>query len=174
MKQLIGAFLILTAWSIACSSAPDKVRELETELEAPGATPTEAIGVKPDGQAVVQKQVPATASLMTLEHVNENLKLDVRHEFYLLKHCREELALAADSGGREYPELSGFDELQASYQKTVELGLVEGELQVVETSSLAERLEAQRKLQKDLRAVLHTVKEQKNRCLFLQKAQTAH
>lgn len=172
----ISALVSLGAACIVagCSSSSDKVHELDTALEPHGHTPSETVGVKPDGQAVVQKQESATAALMTLEHVNENLKLDVRHEFFLLRECREGLALAAGAGGREYPELSGFDEIQASYEKHVELGLVEGELRVVETSPLTARLESQRKLQTDLRQVLRTVKEQKQRCLFLQKSQQSN
>lgn len=173
MKKLALVFAGFASAAVGCSSSSETVKELDTALETHGQTSSATVGVKPDGQAVVQKQESAAAALMTLEHVNENLKLDVRHEFFLLRDCREKLALAAGPGGREYPELSGFEEIQASYEKHVELGLVDGELRVVETSPLALRLESQRKLQADLHQVLRTVKEQKQRCMFLQKAQQA-
>lgn len=166
--QRLAGFASLTALALcalSCTST-SKIDSIDTQLEKKGTTPTESVGIDSTGKAVVQKQSSASSRLVTLEHVNENLKLDLRQQFFLLRQCRENLALSQHGGSGEYPELTDFDALEAQYDKKSQLGMEKGELKVVETSDLQERIKAQEAFQTELTTFIRTVKKEHDKCAF--------
>jgi hypothetical protein len=161
----LAVLMPLTGVQTSCSSTPP-VESIDTTLDRKGSTPNETVGLNKDGEAIVQKEDSASARLVTLEHVNENLKLDLKQQFFLLRECREDLALSENGGTGEYPNLTDFDALEAQYEKNAQLGLEDGKLKVVETSDLKQRLAAQEAFQKDLNAFIRTVKREREKCDF--------
>lgn len=175
-RHLIGLTGIagLALCALSCTST-SKIDAIDTKLEKKGATPTESVGIDSAGKAVVQKQSSASSRLVTLEHVNENLKLDLRQQFFLLRQCRENLALSQHGGSGEYPELTDFDALEAQYEKKSQLGIEKGELKVVETSDLQERIAAQEAFQNELTTFIRTVKKEHDKCAFaLRERKSSH
>ena len=166
LKQIKRVNLLLFCGVLSCTSNKKELETLDTKLETKGATPTEEIGMNKEGEAIVKKENSASSALVTLEHVNENLKLDLKQQFFLLRECRETLSLSKNGGTGEYPELSNFDQLEAKYDRTSQLGLVEGQIKVVETSDLKERIAAHQSFQTELSTFLRTVKKEKEKCLF--------
>lgn len=167
----IGTSTLLSA----CSTTPktEPIQPIDTKLEQKAATPTETIGLNKDGEAIVQKEDSASATLVTLEHVNENIKLDLKQQFFLLRECRETIALSQYGGSGEYPELTDFDALEAQYEKKSKLGIEDGKIKVVETSDLKKRIAAQQEFQKELNTFVRTVKKEYEKCNFRLKEAAA-
>jgi hypothetical protein len=161
-------------WGCSTTKQPEPLQPIDTKLEQKAATPNETVGLNKDGEAIVQKEDSASAALVTLEHVNENIKLDLKQQFFMLRECRETIALSQYGGSGEYPELTDFDALEAQYEKQSKLGIEDGKIKVVETSDLKNRITAQRDFQKELNSFIRTVKKEYEKCNFrLKEASTA-
>lgn len=157
----------LVALQSGCKTSEDPALEtIETSLESRQNTLEGSLGLDAEGKAIVQQETDAATELMAVEHVNENLKHELAFEFHRLKTCRQTLNLSRNGGSGEYPELSGFSELEADYAEVTELGLVDDDIRIVKKSSLRERLQAQTELESKLRKLTQTVKQQKERCEF--------
>ena len=173
IKRVQSAFfaslsLGLTTLQAGCASSK-QVDYIDTRIDKKGATPNESVGLSKEGQAIVQKETSASSRLVTLEHVNENLKLDLKQQFFILRECREKLALSKHGGPGEYPELTDFDSLEATYEKQSQLGMEDGQLKVVETSDLKERIGSQESFQKELTNFIRTVKKENEKFQFAMK-----
>jgi hypothetical protein len=164
-KALLS-FVPLVCVSSNCTSNKYKPQEIDTSMELKGAAGAANVGLNKEGEAVVQNQQAASVELMSLQHVNENLRMDLNSSLYNLKQCRSELQLPRNGGSGEAPELTDFQNLSALEKSVDKVGIENGEIKVVKTEFLVEKLDAEQKHQKEIRALLKTVKNQEDKCKF--------
>lgn len=158
--------LSLTGLASACRSNEYKVEEIDTTLDAKGRSAGGTVGLNKEGEAIVQEQQQASVALTALQHVNENLRMDLKSHLYNVKTCRGELNRSRNGGTGEAPELSEFPDLQAAEKSVEKIGLEDGELKIVKTEFLNDRMKAERTHQDELRALISTVKKQEELCAF--------
>jgi hypothetical protein len=165
MKQpstLLTLSLTLLA-ATACSTGPN-VKEVDTSLERKGHTDTKMLGIDKKGNATLQEETPLDVEIRTTQHVNENLRMDLKTEVFNLKECWKKRASATT---KEMPELTEFEGLDAKLaSSTEEVGTVNGEVKVVKREDAVERYNAEKKLQEKIRKYLADAKKQREKCEF--------
>jgi len=164
MQSLYLILVTLVLVSVGCSSrSNNEVREVETKLDAKGSTGTHVIGLDKNGDATMQQEKQLSAEIRTVQHVNENLRLDLKSEFFELKGCLKKRAKAGDG---KMPEISDFDDIETASNAKEEVGLVDGQLKIVRKEGAIDRLKAERTQNDELRALLKSVKKHRERCEF--------
>jgi hypothetical protein len=166
-NQFFPKFLLCVALSTAgivgCTSKEPNVKPVDTQLDAKGTTGSQSVGINKEGDAVLQEQQDLSARIRVLQHVNENLRMDLKTEFFNLKECWKS---RSSKTTREMPELTQFDDLLTPDGSKEEIGEVNGSLKVVKTEDAVKRMKAEERTQEQLRANLKSVKAQKEKCEF--------
>ena len=85
-----------------------------------------------------------------LQHVNDNIRMNIRTEFYELKACWKSRAKRTTN---EMPELTPFELSEADGKMSEEIGMVGDSLKVVNTED-------------ELRSKLAAVTTQREKCQF--------
>ena len=164
--SMMSGFLaaaVLCAGMVSCASKEPNVKPIDTTLDARGTTGSQKVGLNKEGNAVLQEQQDLGGEIRVLQHVNENLRMDVKSEFYLLKDCWKRRNINTT---KEMPELSNFEDFETPDKSNEEVGMVNDSLKVVRTEDAVERLKAERRTQSQLRTNLKTVKAQREKCEF--------
>jgi hypothetical protein len=156
--------LVASVLMVGCSSrSNNEMRAIDTQLDAKGSTGTHVVGVDRNGDATLQEERQLSSEIRTMQHVNENLRLDLRSEFFNLKDCLKRRAKAGDG---KMPEISDFDDIETATNFKEEVGIVDGQLKVVRKEGAVDRLKAERTQNDELRALLKSVKKHLERCEF--------
>lgn len=151
---------------VGCASNPNKPKEISTSLESSAYTPVGSVGLNKEGEAIVQEERSASVELAALQHVNENLHMDLNSEIFDLKRCRKALNRSTNGGDGEFPILTDMKKLQAVEKAHEEFGIEKGQLKIVKKEMLVEKIKAQRVYQSELNDLLGVVKEQREKCDF--------
>ena len=152
--------------AVGCSSNANKPKEISTTLEASSYTPVGSVGLNKDGEAIVQQERSASVELDTLQHVNENLHMDLNSEIFDLKRCRKELNRSTNGGDGQYPVVTDMKKLQAVEKSREEFGIEKGQIKLVKKEMLVEKIKAQREYQSELNELIAVVKDQRDKCDF--------
>jgi hypothetical protein len=155
---LIGFFALAS-----CASKDNQLKTIDTTLDSKGSTGTAVVGVNSEGQAILQQETQLSSEIRTAQHVNENLRMNIRSEFYHLKECWKNRARTTT---KEMPELSEFEDSEAGATTTEEVGLVGQDVKVVRKEDAIARLRAEKRTQEGLRAHLSNTKKQREKCEF--------
>jgi hypothetical protein len=162
MKSVFVCMILVQGfWS--CASKEPNIRPIDAGLDARGTTGDQRVGINKQGDAVLQEQLDLGGQIRVLQHVNENLRMDVKSEFFLLKDCWKKRNFNTT---KEMPELSGFDDFETPDSSKEEVGIVNDSLKVVKTEDAIVRMNSEKRTQTQLRANLKTVKSQKEKCEF--------
>lgn len=160
-KSKVPCLLILL-FASSCASREPGIQKVNTTLDSKGSTGTHRLGLNEKGDAILQEEQALSSEIRVAQHVNENLRMNVRTESFHLKECWKKRARATTG---EMPELSEFHDT-ALPAGTEEIGMVGDDLKVVRKEDATLRLKNERRRQDELRAHLANVKRLKEKCEF--------
>jgi len=158
-KQLFTiTLLILTA---GCSSS---LKKLDAGIESKGSTTDATIGIK-DNKVVIQRETSAQDELRSTQWWNNKYEDDLKHEYFMLKWCREDVADPRLSGSGEVTPLPEIDNMKQASDVKEEFGLTEkGNLSFVTQEDFLKRIQIERNYQTTLMKMVKTVTTQREDC----------
>lgn len=163
--KAIFSLLFASLPFVACSSNPETIKPINTNLDVKGQVGSAKLGVNEDNVAILQDEKQAQDELTIQEAVNMRLFDEASHQRSELKECLTYLADKRMGGSGKIPEMPDIDNLKTETEEKEEFGQAEdGSLKVVKKSSFVQRLRNARSYDKSLRAVTKVLEKQNSQC----------
>ena len=159
MKYLM---IIALMTLVGCASS-DKVKQLDTDIDAKGYTRNGVIGLQ-DDVAVIQEKRPADDELRLQQWKNFQLENDLNHEYHMANWCYDDLSDPRLGGTGEVSQAPEVTNMKNSVKIKEELGLEGEKLMVVKTSSFKEQLAVERQYEQSLVSMTKAVKKTRSDC----------
>ncbi len=162
MKILMIAVFMSVA---GCTTNPHKVEEIDTELDKKGSFGNSSVGLNKDGELIVQEESTAADELRQVQWANQKLEDDMKHEHFLLKTCRNDLADSRLGGSGEVDPIAEVDNLKSASEVREQFGLTKaGEIKFVKREFYLDRLKQERDLSKSLKDMTKTIGKHREAC----------
>lgn len=139
------ATLSVLVLAAACSSNPNKAKDLDTKIDAQGGYQGQVIGLNDDKEVIIQKQTSTDAELRELNWKQYELEQKLASDHQLLTRCREEMADPRLGGSGNMTEIPEIDTMKTPTQVKEEMGITEnGSLKMVRKEMYLDRLKTER------------------------------
>lgn len=163
--KTISTLLFVSFAFAACSSNPETIKPINTDLDVKGQVGSAKLGVNEDNVAILQEEKQAQDELTVQEAVNMRLFDEAAHQKSELKECLTYLADKRLGGSGKIPELPDLDNLKTETEEKEEFGQAkDGSLKIVKKSSFVQRLRNSRSYDKSLRSVTKLLEKQNSQC----------